>query len=392
MFIPHSGMCIDDKYDLFNYKSESAYTFARYIIDNRLEPNKKIYLFAPSDEDIQSLNNRAKSEFPDRNIEFLSWRLIRPNYANIKCLRDILYFCKCFHECSHVFTSITENLSRYKSNQILVDVGYYSVPFKNDLIDSDKEFYFGMDKVGREYDKLLFASELALRLVMPSMSLPHSKFAPLGICRNDNLCNGNINSELRKELIKGLSYNVKTIILYPPTHRDYEHNIKKIKRSVLGFDAEMQELDKFLKDNGVLIICKFHPKQNKSIVSRELPESIKLHVANNRYGLCELMQISDALMTDYTSAYFDYLLLDKPVIFNFYDYDQYIGTRGMTYEPVDSVLAGPVIQDYKEFMDSIQTLNENIIKFKDKRHFVRDLFFAYKDTNTCKRVYENFFT
>ena len=44
MFIPHSGMCIDDKYDLFNYKSESAYTFARYIIDNKLEPQKKIYL------------------------------------------------------------------------------------------------------------------------------------------------------------------------------------------------------------------------------------------------------------------------------------------------------------------------------------------------------------
>lgn len=391
MFIPHSGMCIDDKYDLFNFQSESAYTLARYIIDNKLKEGKKIYLFAPSDDDIERLQKRAFQAYPERKIEFLSWRAIRHNYRDFRCLKDIYYFCKCFNECSHVFTSITENLKRYKSDQILVDVGYYSAPFKNDLIDSSDDCYLGMDTVGREYDKLIFASELALRLVMPSMSLPHSKFAPLGMCRNDNLLNGEKHNEIRQEIINSVSYPVKKIVLYPPTHRDYEQNSINNSRPLLGFNADNEKLDSFLKSNGVLILCKFHPKQNKEIVSTKIPESIKLYEANNEYGLCELMQISDALMTDYSSAYLDYLLLDKPVIFNFYDFDKYIGTRGMTYEPIESVLAGPIFKDVDGFMQSIMKLEEDNAKFREKRLFVRDLFFAYKDTNNCQRVYNYFF-
>lgn len=46
------------------------------------------------------------------------------------------------------------------------------------------------------------------------------------------------------------------------------------------------------------------------------------------------MAVSDVLITDYTSAYFDFLLLDKPVVFNFYDFEEYSETRGFSFTPI----------------------------------------------------------
>ncbi|MCS2279479.1 CDP-glycerol glycerophosphotransferase family protein [Bacteroides thetaiotaomicron] len=41
------------------------------------------------------------------------------------------------------------------------------------------------------------------------------------------------------------------------------------------------------------------------------------------------------MITDYTSTYFDFLLVNKPVIFNFYDIEEYRRVRGFSFEPIE---------------------------------------------------------
>ena len=184
---------------------------------------------------------------------------------------------------------------------------------------------------------------------------------------------------------------MKTIVLYIPTHRDYEANSSSIVRSVLGFKYQKDSLEHFLRDNGIVIYCKLHPKQNALVVNSELPEGILLHHPSERFGLTELMQASDALLTDYTSGYFDYLLLDKPVIFNLYDLDLYKKKRGVPYEPIESVAAGDIVTNEEEFKDALLSLDNNITKFKEKRAFVRNMFFTYPDGNSSIRIYDFIF-
>ena len=46
----------------------------------------------------------------------------------------------------------------------------------------------------------------------------------------------------------------------------------------------------------------------------------------------DIADIFDILITDYSSIYIDYLLLDRPLIFLPYDKEQYLKGRGMNFE------------------------------------------------------------
>lgn len=165
---------------------------------------------------------------------------------------------------------------------------------------------------------------------------------------------------------KKVRYKVNKIILYTPTHRDYESALKSGNRSVLGFDYNADDIQQFLNVNGIVFICKLHPKQNALIVEKDLPEGLLLHKPDERYGLTELMQVSDALVTDYTSAYFDYLLLDKPVIFNFYDLELYKKERGVPFEPMSAIAAGEIVENVEEMKKALLDLDNNAINNKQK--------------------------
>ena len=224
------------------------------------------------------------------------------------------------------------------------------------------------------------------------MTIPYNKYVNLGMCRNDNLLKGDKCEWLRKEYESKVSYPVKSIILYTPTHRDYEsNNSNSIKRSVLGFKYDNSLVESVLRKEGIIIVCKLHPKQNALIIEEELPEGLLLHKADSRYGLTEMMLVSDALITDYTSAYFDYLLLDKPIIFNYYDLDIYKKERGVPFEPMSAISAGDIVENESQMISALIRIDENREQYRQKRKLVRDLFFTFQDSNSCRRVFDFIF-
>jgi CDP-glycerol glycerophosphotransferase len=69
--------------------------------------------------------------------------------------------------------------------------------------------------------------------------------------------------------------------------------------------------------------------------------------------IMDYLNCFDALITDYSSIYFDYLLLDRPIIFLPYDYEQYSRDTGFTV-PYDDFTPGHKPSTMKEFMSAIQ--------------------------------------
>ncbi len=391
LFIPHSGMCRVDRYSVINYKSDSALSFLHYILENNLLLEKRLVVAIANDMDTKLFDNYVAEHYPNRNLSYL------PMFTNIKLskvdkLHSIIQVCKCIGSCSHIFSSISEDYSKSVSkDQVLIDLNYYTCSMKNDILDSSSQYYMGLENAGHEYTYVVGTSELAIRLILPEMTIPYNKYVNLGMCRNDNVLNGDKCDWLRNEILKKVRYKVNKIILYTPTHRDYESALKSGNRSVLGFDYNADDIQQFLNVNGIVFICKLHPKQNALIVEKDLPEGLLLHKPDERYGLTELMQVSDALVTDYTSAYFDYLLLDKPVIFNFYDLELYKKERGVPFEPMSAIAAGEIVENVEEMKKALLDLDNNAINNKQKRAFVRDLFFTMQDTKSCERVYKFIF-
>lgn len=392
LFIPHSSMCKYDKYDIINYRSDSAFTFFNYIVTNNLLVNRRLYVVVSDLTDIERLKSYINNQYNAYEVHFIDYFRDR-SYSTIEEFKNEIRIGRAFAESYYIFSSTTYSIfDNLISSQKFVDLSYYSAPFKNDLLPKDSPIYMGLETVGKKVYKYVSPSELSTRLILPSMAVPYDRYITLGLCRNDNLMLPFNSSELRLRICGKLSYEVKTIILYTPTHKDYEQSVIGVTRALMGFDLNLTELDNFLKERGILILCKVHPKQNVSVLNKMLPESVMVHRASENYGLTELMLVSDALMTDYTSGYFDYLLLDKPVIFNFYDFEDYKSSRGFSFDPIESILAGDVIYDTESFYKALGKLQQNAIEFANKRKFIRNLFFTYQDSDSCKRIYNYFFS
>lgn len=387
IFIPHHGMAVNDKYNIMNWRSDNALTLARYILDNGKCRHKIITIAVTSDDDLELLNDYVKTRYPDRRVEFM-------RFLGDISKKDRWRFYRVLTESSHVFSSITYRLRPFSKSSYAtyVDLGYFPMPFKNDIFSKSDPLYMGLDNFDEnDLDYYICNSELAIRLIMPSMKLDYGRYLNLGNCRNDYLISDDYPYDVRKELELKVSYPVKKIVLYTPTHRDYEEALTaEASRQLLGYEMDLASLGDNLRNNGVLIVCKLHPKQNRAVIERALPEGIVIHEANNRYGLSELMKASDALLTDYTSGYYDYLLLDKPVIFNFYDIDRYKNSRGFTFTPIESVCAGTIVKSAEELEQALMEIEENKLKYSEMRRFVKNLVFTYSDTKSTYRIFERF--
>lgn len=130
-----------------------------------------------------------------------------------------------------------------------------------------------------------------------------------------------------EELAKATPINPDTkqgiIFLYAPTWRDSGGDF--ITSSGIDFDV----LDRLLAKFDAQLVVKLHPATN---ISRDLSHYQHILLANNKLDPCELMAQAGCLITDYSSIYFDYMVLDRPIIFFAFDKDDYLKEREFYFD------------------------------------------------------------
>ena len=90
-------------------------------------------------------------------------------------------------------------------------------------------------------------------------------------------------------------------------------------------------------------------------------------------------------MTDFSSIFFDYLLLNRPIIFVSNFLKQYSKARGLLMSPYENIVPGQQVLNQKE----LQIILKNIDKdpYKERRNKLCTIFFE-KDKNCCQSIYE----
>jgi len=96
---------------------------------------------------------------------------------------------------------------------------------------------------------------------------------------------------------------------------------------------------------------------------------------------------SDLLITDYSSVYFDYLLIDKPVIFVPTDIEEYSQKRGFLLEPYDFWTPGPKVYNQDNLLNSILANLNEPNKYKKERNLINSMINYYKDNKSSERVW-----
>jgi|GEM_PF-575718 len=170
----------------------------------------------------------------------------------------------------------------------------------------------------------------------------------------------------------------RKVLLYAPTFRSVAGG--GVKKFEPPFDVE-GFADRFGSE--ITLLMRTH--YLNSVV---LPPSVRGRVidVSSFHDVSPLLALADGLITDYSSIMFDYALLDRPIIFFTYDYEEYVqDTRG-TYFDLTAVAPGPVVHDEQALLDAVSRFQAQGEEFADaRRRFVKE-FGEYDQGDAAARI------
>lgn len=391
-FIPHIN-CKNDSYDIINYHSDNVLCLLnRFLTDSRFS-SFHFFILIYQEEKIKEYEQYIKRKCFKGTYSFV---------LNNKW-QD---FFNAFRQSSYIFTDHYYYKYLYKTKkQKIICLGYFAAPFKDDYwkikrLGYHKSIHENIT-INRCFDYHISPSDFSSRELSVDSLIYLPKFLPLGLPRNDIFFEDN--SNIRKELYKALGYSPKYIFTYAPTHRDYENPNRVLSdpslahnRTILGNTNEEEERDlvSLLESIDAVIIAKLHPAQAMSILN--LYSNRRLICLNElsknfRINLQELLSVSDVLITDYSTAFYDYLLTGRPIIHYCYDYEVQLKNRGFTYNPIFPFMPGTIVYSFNELCNSLKESIEKKNFDAPKMDYVRSLIYLQPDGHSTDRIVEYFF-
>lgn len=170
-------------------------------------------------------------------------------------------------------------------------------------------------------------------------NIERERFLLCGLPRNDSLANSTEESKLAMRKKIGLPLE-KKVILYAPTFREYERDNKY--NVVLAPPIDFDKWKKVIGDDHV-VLFRAHYEVAK-VLNIEPGDGFIFNVSDYPV-LNDLMIASDMLISDYSSIYFDYSILDRPMLCYAYDYEEYVEKRGLYFDIRDVLLGGSITED-----------------------------------------------
>lgn len=198
----------------------------------------------------------------------------------------------------------------------------------------------------------------------------------LGYPRTDHLFAPAPRDQIARGL--GIDANVaaaNSVIGYFPTWRDDG-------RDFLG-DAgfSFDELDERLAAARRLLVFKAHPNFG-DIVPRDRTFS-NVVILDPAIDLNDVLPLCDVLVTDYSSVAFDFLLLDRPIVYFLPDHDRYVGRRNLYFD-LDEMTAGPVLTTPGDLFDALAApIADDAVA---RRHELRALLWGDYRGNACDLI------
>lgn len=219
-----------------------------------------------------------------------------------------------------------------------------------------------------------------------------------GTPRND-LIASTVNDDKLKKYFEFDKY-AKTILYMPTWKNNSEGTDAQVNMSYNNIfylnDFDEKDFIKTIEENNILFIMKPHPisenfyKQNCNV----LPKSQNFKIVYNDYFYSnqiehyELFKFIDLMISDYSSAPLDYLILNRPVAYLNNLADDYNKTRGIILEDnYEILMPGIKILTYNNLKSQlIDILNGD--SYKEEREKLLPIIHKYRDFNTCERIYQ----
>lgn len=222
--------------------------------------------------------------------------------------------------------------------------------------------------LGNEY--VVATSETIAQIYESAFRCPKEKVLCLGQPRNDVFFQSH----------ERILFPDKQVILYAPTHR--KEGAEKIELKQL-FDLE--KLNAFCQKNDYYFVVKkhFYHKEEKEHLERY--DRI-LDITTKSCDTQTLLMETDILITDYSSIYIDYMLLNRPIVFYNYDYEQYLKEDRQMYFAYEDVTPGAKVGTWEALLQELQSICDGKKYDQEKKQKILELFYCEAGRKEVSKV------
>lgn len=291
-----------------------------------------------------------------KNFEFV-WAFIEPEKFTIprgKKIRidSIRYFQQALSAKAWITNSSVERGLSFKRKHNVYFNSWHGTPIKKMGCDLSSENQSFTSKACNSWDIQLAQSQYEADIFERVFDITKDKFKIIGLPRNDALAN--ISDEEIKRIRQRLFIpNNKKVILYAPTFREYIKD--ENQNSALILPVDFSKWEKALGNEYVLLL-RAHYDIVKDI---NIPHQGNFIIDVSSYHcLNDLMMVSDMLISDYSSIFFDFSILGRPMFCYAYDYEEYLTKRGLYFDIRDELSMKKDITE-SELLDEIKNINYN---------------------------------
>ncbi len=231
---------------------------------------------------------------------------------------------------------------------------------------------------GKRITYFLSPSQFYTEKIGTAYSQSSDKFIPCGYPRNDFLFSFGQNDVDKIKESLGIPKD-KKVLLYAPTFRDNTFERGRGFHYDIGIDFDM--LKKELSDEYVILF-----RAHYFIIDNFDLSSYEGFVYDvSKYDdINELYIVSDMLLTDYSSVFFDFANLNRPIMFFMYDFEEYKNNLRDFYLDLDE-LPGPIVYKNDELVKMIKKSADDFCCDQKYKKF-NEKFNTYNDANSSSRA------
>lgn len=354
---------------------ENVILFETFMAKNYSDSPKYIYEYIaqnhPEYECVWAINDGAKIPYGAKTVKRFSFQ-----YAYYLAVSKYL-----------VFNVRPPLWYRKREEQVFLET-WHGTPLKRLVFDQEEvtsaspkykqQFY----RQRKDWDFLVSANPFSTK-TFRSCFLYEGEMLEYGYPRNDILYCPNkdeIAQQLKEKL--GIPKDKKTI-LYAPTWRDDQHYGSGQYKFELALDLKLMK--ERLQDDYVVLLRTHHYISDHIDVSGLGDFVINLSSYDD---ISEIYLISDICITDYSSVFFDYANLKRPILFYTYDFDKYKNQLRGFYIDMNTEVPGPLLYTSEQVVQAIEDIDEITEEYKERYDQFYDRFCCYDDGHASEHVAE----
>lgn len=291
---------------------------------------------------------------------------------------------------SRFYVSNVRQPNFYKKRKGMVFLEtWHGTPLKRLVFDqeevtsADPLYKLRFYKSSQEWDYLVSPNEFSTKTFASCFDVPEDRIVTCGYPRNDILYTKNNPEDIAaiKEKL-GIPAD-KKVILYAPTWRDDEYITSGEYRFELKLD--LNAMRQALGDEYVVLLRMHY--YIASHLDTEAYGGFAINVSSYN-DISELYLVSDLLITDYSSVFFDYGNLKRPELFFTYDLEKYRDVLRGFYLDIEKDVPGPLLFTTDQVIEAVKNIDDINEKYRERYDRFYRRFCSVDDGHASERICE----